>query len=46
MGRSLVTIGRIGKPVIAQVQGIAVAIGTGMTAAADLAIVSDNAKFA
>jgi enoyl-CoA hydratase/carnithine racemase len=45
MGRSLATIGRITKPVIAQVQGVAAAIGTGLTAAADLAIASENATF-
>lgn len=45
MGKSLATIGRLSKPVIAQVQGVAAAIGTGLTAAADLAIVSDDARF-
>jgi len=45
MGKSLATIGRIRKPVIAQVQGVAAAIGTGLTAAADLAIASEDASF-
>lgn len=45
MGKALITIGRIGKPVIAQVRGVAAAIGTGLTAAADLAIASEDATF-
>ncbi len=45
MGKSLITIGRISKPVIAQVQGAAAAIGAGLVAAADLAIVSEDATF-
>jgi enoyl-CoA hydratase/carnithine racemase len=45
MGKSLATIGRISKPVIAQVQGVAAAIGAGLTAAADLAIASEDATF-
>jgi len=45
MGKSLATIGLISKPVIAQIQGVAAAIGTGLTAAADLAIASEEATF-
>jgi len=45
MGKALITIGQISKPVIAQVQGVAAAIGTGLTAAADLAIASEDATF-
>lgn len=45
MGKSLATIGQISKPVIAQVQGVAAAIGAGLTAAADLAIASEDATF-
>ncbi len=45
MGKSMATISQISKPVIAQVQGVAAAIGTGLTAAADLAIASENASF-
>lgn len=45
MGKALVTISQISKPVIAQVQGVAAAIGAGMTAAADLAIASEDATF-
>lgn len=44
MERPLVTISRIKKPVIAQVNGIAVANGTGLVAAADLAIAGENAR--
>jgi enoyl-CoA hydratase/carnithine racemase len=44
MERPLVTMSRIGKPVIAQVQGVAAANGAGLVAAADLAIAADNAK--
>lgn len=45
MGKALVTMSQIRKPVIAQVHGVAAAIGAGLTAAADLAIVSEDAKF-
>jgi enoyl-CoA hydratase/carnithine racemase len=45
MGEALVTMSRISKPVIAQVHGVAAAIGAGLVAAADLAIVSEDAKF-
>jgi len=45
MGKSLATICKISKPVIAQVHGVAVAIGTGLVAASDLAIVSYDARF-
>jgi enoyl-CoA hydratase/carnithine racemase len=34
----------LGKPVIAQVQGVAAANGAGLVAAADLAIAADNAR--
>jgi enoyl-CoA hydratase/carnithine racemase len=40
----LVTISRMNKPVIAQVQGVAAANGAGLVAAADLAIAADNAR--
>lgn len=45
MGKSMATMSRIAKPVIVQVHGVAAAIGTGLVAAADLAIASDRAKF-
>ena len=45
MGKAMVTMSRINKPVIAQVHGVAAAIGAGLVAAADLAIVSEDAKF-
>lgn len=45
MGSPMVAMNDLKKPVIAQVQGIAAAIGAGLVAAADLAIVSENAKF-
>jgi len=44
MERPLVTIARMKKPVIAQVQGTAVANGMGLVAAADLAIAADHIK--
>ncbi len=44
MERPLVTISRMKKPVIAQVQGVAAANGAGLVAAADLAIAAENAK--
>jgi enoyl-CoA hydratase/carnithine racemase len=44
MENPLVTISRISKPVIAQVHGVAAANGAGLMAAADLAIVSENAR--
>ncbi len=45
MGRPMVTMHDMRKPVIAQVQGIAAAIGAGLVAAADLAIASEKARF-
>ena len=39
------TIPRMRKPVIASVRGLAIANGSGLVAAADLAIASENAKF-
>jgi enoyl-CoA hydratase/carnithine racemase len=45
MGKPMATMSLIAKPVIVQVQGVAAAIGAGLTAAADLAIVSEDAKF-
>jgi enoyl-CoA hydratase/carnithine racemase len=45
MGKSMMTMSRITKPVIVQVRGVAAAIGAGLVAAADLAIASENAKF-
>lgn len=44
MERPLVTIAKLSKPVIAQVQGVAAANGMGLVAACDLAIAADNAK--
>jgi len=44
MEKPLVAIGRMKKPVIAQVQGVAAANGAGLVAAADLAIAADNAR--
>lgn len=43
MENPLITISRMNKPVIAQVQGVAAANGAGLVAAADLAIAADNA---
>ena len=45
MEKPLITISRISKPVIAQVQGVAAANGAGLVAAADLAIAAENTKF-
>jgi len=45
MGTPMVTMNDLKKPVVAEVQGIAAAIGAGLVAAADLAIVSENARF-
>ena len=44
METPLVTISRMKKPVIAQVHGVAAANGAGLVAAADLAVVADNAR--
>ena len=44
MERPLVTMARLKKPVIAQVQGVAAANGAGLVAAADLAIAAENAR--
>ncbi len=44
MERPLVTISKMKKPVIAQVQGVAAANGAGLVAAADLAIAAENAR--
>ena len=44
MEKPLVTISRIKKPVIAQVNGVAAANGAGLVAAADLAIAGENAR--
>lgn len=44
MERPLVTISKLSKPVIAQVQGVAAANGMGVVAACDLAIAAENAK--
>jgi enoyl-CoA hydratase/carnithine racemase len=44
MEHPLVTISRLNKPVIAQVQGVAVANGMGLAAAADLVIAADNVR--
>ena len=45
MGAPMVTMNDLRKPVITQVQGIAAAVGAGLVAASDLAIVSENARF-
>lgn len=45
MEQPLITISRLRKPVIAQVQGVAVANGLGLAAASDLVMAADNAKF-
>jgi enoyl-CoA hydratase/carnithine racemase len=44
METPLVTISRMGKPVIAQVHGVAAANGAGLVAACDLAIAADTAR--
>ena len=44
MENPLITISRMNKPVIAQVQGVAAANGAGLVAAADLAIAADDAR--
>ena len=44
MEQPLITIARMQKPVIAQVQGVAAANGMGLVAAADLAIAAENTK--
>jgi len=44
MEQPLLTIAKMKKPVIAQVQGVAVANGMGLVAAADVAIAAENTK--
>ena len=44
MENPLITISRISKPVIAQVQGVAAANGAGLVAASDLAVMAENAR--
>lgn len=44
MEQPLITIAKMKKPVIAQVQGVAAANGMGLVAAADLAIAAENTK--
>ena len=44
MEKPLVTISRMNKPVIAQVHGVAAAIGAGLVAAVDLAVAADTAR--
>ena len=44
MEAPLISIARMKKPVIAQVQGVAAANGMGLVAAADLAIAAENTK--
>jgi enoyl-CoA hydratase/carnithine racemase len=44
--RFMLTLARIPQPVIARVHGIATAAGCQLVAACDLAVASDNAKFA
>lgn len=45
-GRLMLTINRLPQPVIARVHGIATAAGCQLVAACDLAVASDNARFA
>lgn len=45
MEKPLVTVTELKKPVIAQVHGPAVANGTGLVAASDIAIASEDARF-
>ena len=45
-GRVMLTINRMPQPVIARVHGIATAAGCQLVAACDLAVASDNARFA
>ncbi|MBW2594118.1 MAG: enoyl-CoA hydratase/isomerase family protein, partial [Deltaproteobacteria bacterium] len=42
--RPLVTVSKMSKPVIAQVQGVAAANGMGLVAACDMAIAAENAR--
>jgi enoyl-CoA hydratase/carnithine racemase len=44
MEKPLITVAKLDKPVIAQVQGVAAANGMGLVASADLAIAAENAK--
>lgn len=44
MERPLITVAKMKKPVIAQIQGVAAANGMGLVAAADLAIAAENTK--
>jgi enoyl-CoA hydratase/carnithine racemase len=44
MERPLVSISKMNKPVIAQLQGVAAANGMGLAAAADLTIAAENAR--
>jgi enoyl-CoA hydratase/carnithine racemase len=44
MERPLVTVSKMSKPVIAQVQGVAAANGMGLVAACDMAIAAENAR--
>jgi len=45
MEKPLITVTELKKPVVVQVHGFAVANGTGLAAAADLAVASDEARF-
>ena len=45
-GRLMLTINRLPQPVIARIHGIATAAGCQLVAACDLAVASDNARFA
>jgi len=45
MGQISLTIANMGKPVIASVQDLAIANGTGIVVAADLAIAAEGARF-
>jgi len=44
MERPLLTVSKMSKPVIAQVQGVAAANGMGLVAACDMAIADENAR--
>ncbi len=45
MGKMCTTIAKMGKPVIASVQDLAIANGIGLVAAADLAVAAEGARF-
>lgn len=45
MEKPLITVTELNKPVVVQVHGFAVANGTGLVAASDLAVASEDARF-